>query len=526
MEKKGNNFGVYWTKEDDQLLKKLIEEDKLRYSEASRIINRTSGAVERRVAILKLNYAYSDRFRNDSWTEKDIQVLKELLKDPKNTWDDISKHKQFLGRHNFENIRHFYKKNRNSLSLKKINSSLEVGSENANKAIELYKTGEYSLNEIGEIIGISGRSVEHFFHKNNIKSDKKKGKKGVITLKKDIPKEVLEKELCKNKKSVREVARELGINEKVIYHRIKFFGLNLPDKKLKKEDLVHYKQFLNSKKARLIKAYLGEDSITPGRFQHIRIASVLPKERLESLWREGKNFKEIGIELGLGIWNLSKHIVQEAFRLNGIKIFPQDYSEDFWRKHYIEEGSSFEDLSELTGFCEATLRIYLRKLFPKQKPVLKGTTGERIIQRALNSLDLSYNRQYYLKPGEIYEHKVSIDFQVKKDNQEYWIEYNGSQHYVFRETEYRRKESKFGKPDRFKHQIERDKSIREYCKKNSIILIEIPYTYQSTKKVTEILTKILIDKESPEKIIDLSRFQEEVEQSLKLINKLEKEEKL
>lgn len=42
------------------------------------------------------------------------------------------------------------------------------------------------------------------------------------------------------------------------------------------------------------------------------------------------------------------------------------------------------------------------------------------------------------------------------------------------------------------------KNVRKYCKENNIILIEIPYTYNTYEKISEILKRILIGGESPD----------------------------
>lgn len=91
------------------------------------------------------------------------------------------------------------------------------------------------------------------------------------------------------------------------------------------------------------------------------------------------------------------------------------------------------------------------------------------------------------------EFKVRADFIIYSSTKEitFWIEYNGAQHYEFVDYFYRGKRS-------FQKQLKRDENVRRYCKENNIILIEIPYTYNTYEKISEILKRILIGGESPD----------------------------
>lgn len=80
-----------------------------------------------------------------------------------------------------------------------------------------------------------------------------------------------------------------------------------------------------------------------------------------------------------------------------------------------------------------------------------------------------------------------IDFIIYSHHgKTYWIEYNGKQHYQFLRTFHDTQHD-------FEVQLERDKEEKEYCETNGIILISIPYTYNTYKKVSEVLKSILID---------------------------------
>ena len=74
------------------------------------------------------------------------------------------------------------------------------------------------------------------------------------------------------------------------------------------------------------------------------------------------------------------------------------------------------------------------------------------------------------------------------------IEYNGKQHYkyipFFHDT-----------LEDFKKQLRRDKEVRDYCERNQIKFIEIPYTIIDTE-VSEFLTKTIIENIDPHTLID------------------------
>ena len=80
-----------------------------------------------------------------------------------------------------------------------------------------------------------------------------------------------------------------------------------------------------------------------------------------------------------------------------------------------------------------------------------------------------------------------------------WIEYNGLQHY--------KKVDYFHKTDEgFLKQLNRDNEVRKYCKENNIILIEIPYTYNTYEKVEQLLNRVILNGEDINSIIDYSKL--------------------
>lgn len=130
-------------------------------------------------------------------------------------------------------------------------------------------------------------------------------------------------------------------------------------------------------------------------------------------------------------------------------------------------------------------RIYL--------PRNNYTYGELFIKNWLDLNKFTYkdNNQYI----NIGNRVVRPDFIVNKGNCEIWIEYNGKQHYKY--IEFIQKDI-----SRFQQQLDRDNDVRTFCKKDNIILIEIPYILDSYQKVSNFLDKTIIQKVDPETIID------------------------
>lgn len=91
---------------------------------------------------------------------------------------------------------------------------------------------------------------------------------------------------------------------------------------------------------------------------------------------------------------------------------------------------------------------------------------------------------------------IRADFILEYNNVKYWIEGNGPQHYKPVYYFHRSIEE-------YKRQLDRDVYVREYCKINNIILIEIPYTYESSlDKIKEILKSIILNNKNPLDVIE------------------------
>lgn len=97
--------------------------------------------------------------------------------------------------------------------------------------------------------------------------------------------------------------------------------------------------------------------------------------------------------------------------------------------------------------------------------------GELCVRKQLQELNCSFKEQYSFQDCLTENnHRIKFDFAIldKQNNVKCLIEYNGKQHYE--EVEF------FGGAENLERQKLRDNIKRDYCFKNNIPLIEIPYT--------------------------------------------------
>ena len=68
--------------------------------------------------------------------------------------------------------------------------------------------------------------------------------------------------------------------------------------------------------------------------------------------------------------------------------------------------------------------------------------------------------------------------------------------------------SQAGKQQGFDDQKRRDENVRIYCKQNNIMLVEIPYTISSFKRVSEFLNKVVFENIDPSTLVDYNLLYE------------------
>lgn len=112
------------------------------------------------------------------------------------------------------------------------------------------------------------------------------------------------------------------------------------------------------------------------------------------------------------------------------------------------------------------LKAYPDFIFPERASI---SCGELKIKRILEDNNISFQTQ--IKIENLYGDKqlLSFDFGIYGEDKELicYIEYQGEQH--FHPVEF------FGGDEKFQKQTKYDSLKREYCLKNNIKLVEIPY---------------------------------------------------
>lgn len=102
--------------------------------------------------------------------------------------------------------------------------------------------------------------------------------------------------------------------------------------------------------------------------------------------------------------------------------------------------------------------------------------GEKIIENYLIENNIKYNTQWSFSDCK-YKQKLRFDFYLPEKN--CLIEFDGIQH--FEPVKY------FGGEDKFKYYYKLDKIKNEYCYKNNIHLIRIPYNDLNLTKLSQFL---------------------------------------
>lgn len=115
-------------------------------------------------------------------------------------------------------------------------------------------------------------------------------------------------------------------------------------------------------------------------------------------------------------------------------------------------------------------------------PKCSSSHGELKINDYLKQNNIEYKTQHPVKLEQrmFARNNLKIDFYLPNYNT--FIEFNGIQHYEFTPAFYKTEED-------FNKQVERDKRLKDYCKKNKIKLIVIKYN--QINKIEEILNKKL-----------------------------------
>lgn len=107
--------------------------------------------------------------------------------------------------------------------------------------------------------------------------------------------------------------------------------------------------------------------------------------------------------------------------------------------------------------------------------------GERMIDSILSFNNIKFKSEYAFT--NLLGNMQLMDFYVELGTNKFCIEYHGEQHY---------RESEFFSNYPLKERIKLDQSKKDYCAKNNIVYIEIPYTCNTLKKVVDIMNEHML----------------------------------
>ena len=126
----------------------------------------------------------------------------------------------------------------------------------------------------------------------------------------------------------------------------------------------------------------------------------------------------------------------------------------------------------------------------------KASLGEMLIEKILKEHNVEYKKEYIFDDFKTkYKGVPKFDFAIfEKEKLKYLIEYDGEQH--FHST------SGWNSEECLLNTTKRDKLKNEYCKRNNIPLIRIPYTLYESLKLEDIMLETSKYIKSSEEIQD------------------------
>jgi hypothetical protein len=238
------------------------------------------------------------------------------------------------------------------------------------------------------------------------------------------------------------------------------------------------------------------DKCNPNTIQNIKLWLKINNKEFDIIEYNGSGADSI--------WQCNNAICGEIFTMRWNSIFSGHYNCPFCRGsrvcisnclatkntnlasewHPIKNGDltpyDVTSNSRVTAWwkCKTCSKSWMAQISNRSKgtgcPYCSSSKGEDMIQKLLNDWNLNHDVQYIFKDliginnGYLrFDHIIYKDHIISIDNIFTLIEYQGIQH--FESIEF------FGGKDRLKKQQYHDQLKNEYCAKNNIKLIRIPY---------------------------------------------------
>ena len=173
-------------------------------------------------------------------------------------------------------------------------------------------------------------------------------------------------------------------------------------------------------------------------------------------------------------------------------------------KEFLRDGYSSAAIGQFLGgirgeqICKA-IRNHYDYTVTELKGDIAMSSGELLIKNFLVENNIPYKSQVTVKSIKgRNRNEVRIDFVLppKTFEKEVWIEYNGKQHYE--EVEF----FSCGKEEVFKKQKIRDMNVKNFCKDNNVLFIEVPYILYSKESIYNFLSLVLFENIDPITLID------------------------
>lgn len=172
-----------------------------------------------------------------------------------------------------------------------------------------------------------------------------------------------------------------------------------------------------------------------------------------------------------------ERLTTEQFIKQAVKIHGNKY--DYSKVNYINNRTPIEIICLKHGSFWQRPDAHL---VGKGCCLCKNSKGEQQVINYLNNKGITFKYQYRININQLARktNYVVVDFYFSNEDKIYIIEYHGQQHYQFMPIWHKTKND-------FLIQQKRDEALRNYCKQNGIVLIEIKYN----ENIETYLNKVL-----------------------------------
>lgn len=457
-------------------IKKLLEEGKT-YTEISELLNISFTSAKEGAKKLGLTYKTKHNF----WSPEEIDQLRKYLNEKK-SYKEISK---LFPNHTMLSIAGIIRYGGKKLNLKYQGNKRRYLKDTDIEKVKRLNSMGFNYKEIADKLSVGPSSISNAMKNIGEKplGDNEKRAMGWIrgigfT---GLTKEVLTNLLVDKKLSYKAIAKKYGLYSSTVSRCAKSLGIEKPqEEKINVE--IH-----KTHRAELLEKFLGHE---PNKEEKkLRLDQVIPKETIENAYK----LNNYNTKLGANYLGISQYVFNKLINKFNISrpATPKisDHPESFYKKLFVDEGKSYADIAEIVHLSVDTVRKYLCKTFPDYKHKKHGryqSVGEKLVAESLKSMNIEfiYNKRYPNINPEDPDRIYIIDFSFSYKGKEFWIEYNGEQHYKYIEYFYKNR-------DKFEKQVKRDEFINNLSNQLSIPLLIIPYTVLTGKKISELILDFL-----------------------------------